>query len=228
MVFGGIERFTLIDYPGKIACMVYTIGCNFRCPYCHNPELVDETTDVHISERELYDFLEYRKGMLDGVVITGGEPTIHEDLPRVMREIKDRGFLVKLDSNGTHPAMLRDAIRDHVVDFIAMDIKSPLSAYGATVGRPVDADAIRESIDLLMHSPIDYEFRTTVVKGMLNPENIEQIGREIRGAKTYVLQKFIPTKILNPQFKKKVSYSDEEFKQFQKMLTAYVDQCLIR
>jgi len=99
---------------------------------------------------------------------------------------------------------------------------------GATVARPVASDAIRESIDLLMHSPIDYEFRTTVVKGMLNPENIEQIGREIRGAKTYVLQKFIPTKILNPQFKKKVSYSDEEFKQFQKMLTAYVDQCLIR
>jgi pyruvate formate lyase activating enzyme len=228
MVFGGIEKFTLIDYPGKIACMVYTIGCNFRCPYCHNPELVDETTDVHISERELYDFLETRKGMLDGVVITGGEPTIHDDLPRVMREIKDRGFLVKLDSNGTHPAMLRDAIRDGIVDFIAMDIKSPLSAYGATIARPVDTDAIRESIDLIMHSPVDYEFRTTVVKGLLSPENIEQIGREIRGAKTYVLQKFIPTKILNPQFKKKVSYSDEEFKQFQKILTAYVDQCLIR
>jgi len=102
MVFGGIEKFTLIDYPGKIACMVYTIGCNFRCPYCHNPELIDETTDVHISERELYDFLKYRKGMLDGVVITGGEPTMHDDLPRVMREIKDRGFLVKLDSNGTN------------------------------------------------------------------------------------------------------------------------------
>lgn len=228
MVFGGIEKFTLIDYPGRLACMVYTIGCNFRCPYCHNPELVDETTDVHISEREFFDFLDTRKGMLDGVVITGGEPTMHDDLPRVMREIKDHGFLVKLDSNGTHPAVLRDAIRDKIVDFIAMDIKSPLAQYGATVARPVDADAIRESIDLLMSSPIDYEFRTTVVKSMLSPESIEQIGREITGAKTYVLQKFIPTKILNPQFKKKVSYTDEEFKQFQKMLTAYVDQCLIR
>jgi pyruvate formate lyase activating enzyme len=228
MVFGGIEKFTLIDYPGKIACMVYTIGCNFRCPYCHNPELIDETTDVHISERELYDFLKYRKGMLDGVVITGGEPTMHDDLPRVMREIKDRGFLVKLDSNGTNPVMLRDAIRDKIVDYIAMDIKSPLSKYGATVARPVDADAIRESIDLLMHSPVDYEFRTTVVKSMLTPEHIEQIGREIQGAKTYVLQKFIPTKILNPQFKNKVSYSDQEFKQLQKMLSAYVEKCLIR
>ena len=187
MVFGGLEKFTLIDYPGKIACMVYTIGCNFRCPYCHNPELVDETTDVHISEREFFDFLEYRKGMLDGVVITGGEPTMHDDLPRVMKEIKDRGFLVKLDSNGTHPKMLRDAIRDGIVDFIAMDIKSPLASYGASVARPVDIDAIRESIDLIMHSPVDYEFRTTVVKSMLPPEKIEQIGREIKGAKTYVL-----------------------------------------
>jgi pyruvate formate lyase activating enzyme len=183
---------------------------------------------VHISERELYDFLDTRKDMLDGVVITGGEPTMHDDLPRVMKEIKDRGFLVKLDSNGTNPAMLRDAIRERIVDFIAMDIKSPLSKYGATVARPVDSDAIRESIDLLMQSPIDYEFRTTVVKSLLSQEDIEQIGREIQGAKTYVLQKFIPTKILNPQFRNKVSYSDEEFKQLQKILTAYVEQCLIR
>ncbi len=228
MVFGGLEKFTLIDYPGKIACMVYTIGCNFRCPYCHNPELVDETTDVHISEREFYDFLDARKGMLDGVVITGGEPTIHADLPQVMREIKTRGFLVKLDSNGTHPAILRDAIRDGIVDFVAMDIKSPLATYGATVARPVDTEAIRESIDILMTSGIDYEFRTTIIKSMLSPEDLEQIGREIRGAKTYVLQKFVPTKILNPQFRNKVTYSDEEFKQFQKILTTYVDQCLIR
>ena len=228
MVFGGIEKFTLIDYPGKIACMVYTIGCNFRCPYCHNPELVDETTDVHIPERELYDFLDTRKGMLDGVVITGGEPTMHADLPRVMQEIKNRRFLVKLDSNGTNPEMLREVIKKGLVDYIAMDIKSPLASYGRTVARPVDIDAIRESVALIMASSVPYEFRTTLVKGMLSQGDIRQIGREIQGAKLYVLQKFVSTKILNPQFKHKVSYSDEEMKEFQDMLSVYVDQCHIR
>ena len=228
MVFGGIEKFTLIDYPGKIACMVYTIGCNFRCPYCHNPELVDETTDVRISEQEFFDFLDTRKGMLDGVVITGGEPTMHEDLPRVMQEIKRRGFLVKLDSNGTNPKMLREVIKKTLVDYIAMDIKSPLASYGHTVARPVDTEAIRESVALIMASGVPYEFRTTLVKGMLSLGDIRQIGREIQGAKLYVLQKFVSTKILNPQFRHKTSYSDEEMKEFQDMLSVYVDQCHIR
>jgi len=172
--------------------------------------------------------LDTRKGMLDGVVITGGEPTMHDDLPRVMREIKSRGFLVKLDSNGTRPEMLRQVIKDGLVDYIAMDIKSPLAKYTGTVARPVDVEAIRESVKLLMTSGIAYEFRTTVVKAQLTPDDIEQIGREIQGAKEYVLQKFIPTKILNPQFKRKVSYSDEEFVQLQAMLAHYVDQCHIR
>ncbi|MGC9602841.1 MAG: anaerobic ribonucleoside-triphosphate reductase activating protein [Minisyncoccia bacterium] len=228
MVFGGIEKFTLIDYPGKIACMVYTIGCNFRCPYCHNPELVNETTDVHISEREFFDFLDARKGTLDGVVITGGEPTVHADLPRVMQEIKKRGFLVKLDSNGTNPRMFREIIKNNLVDYIAMDIKAPLASYGQTVARPVDPEAIKESVALIMASPVEYEFRTTLVKGMLSQGDIQQIGKEIKGAKRYVLQKFVSTKILNPQFKHKVSYSDEEMKEFQDMLSVYVDQCHIR
>ena len=118
--------------------MVYTIGCNFRCPYCHNPELVDETVETRITEREFFDFLDTRKKMLEGVVITGGEPTMHDDLPRVMREIKDRGFLVKLDTNGTRPQMLRDVIRQELVDYVAMDIKAPLAvirAGGRAAGR---------------------------------------------------------------------------------------------
>lgn len=228
MVFGGIEKFTLIDYPGKIACMVYTIGCNFRCPYCHNPELVDETTKIRITEREFFDFLDARKNMIEGVVITGGEPTMHDDLPEVMREIKSRGFLVKLDSNGTRPKMLQDVIEKGLVDYIAMDIKSPLAAYGRVVARPVDTEAIRQSIALLMASLVEYEFRTTLVKGMLSARDLRQIGREIQGARRYVLQKFISTKILNPQFRNKVSYSDEEMRGFQKMLNVYVDHCHIR
>jgi pyruvate formate lyase activating enzyme len=228
MIFGGLEKFTLIDYPGKIACMVYTIGCNFRCPYCHNPELVDETTTVHISERELYNFLDTRKGMLEGVVITGGEPTMHSDLLAVMQEIKARGFLVKLDTNGTHSHMLGQAIEQGLVDYVAMDIKSPLKHYNRTVASAVDTESIRQSIDLLLSSPVEYEFRTTVVKGLLSPEDISEIGKEIKGAKRYYLQKFVSTKILNPQFIKKTTYSDDEFEAFRKELHNYVDYCSIR
>jgi len=228
MVFGGLEKFTLIDYPGKVACMVYTIGCNMRCPYCHNPELVDETVETRIPEAEFLEFLKGRKGMLDGVVITGGEPTMHDDLPAFIFKIKELGFLVKLDSNGTRPAMLRDLIERKLVDYIAMDIKAPLDHYSETVGRPVDIAAIRESIRLLMSSPADYEFRTTVVKSLLSPDDLKAIGHEIKGAKRYFLQKFVPTKILNPQFLRKVTYTDAEFAAFQRSLNRHVASCSIR
>jgi pyruvate formate lyase activating enzyme len=189
---------------------------------------VDETVETRLTERELFDFLDTRTGMLEGVVITGGEPTIHGDLVEIMREIKNRGFLVKLDSNGTHPEVLEAAIAGGLVDYIAMDIKSPLASYERIAARPVDAAAIQKSIALLLASPVAYEFRTTVIKGMLSPADLEDIGREIRGAKQYYLQKFVSTKILNPQFKKKVTYSDDEFKNFQKTLHQYVAHCGIR
>lgn len=228
MVFGGLEKCTLIDYPGKVTCMVYTIGCNWRCPYCHNPELVDETVETRITEKEVLDFLSARKGMLDGLVITGGEPTMHDDLPGFMRKVKNLGFLVKLDSNGTRPAMLKEAIRKKLVDYIAMDIKSPMSKYSQTVARPVDIKAIRKSIDILKSSGIGYEFRTTVIKVLIAPEDFHEIGREIRGADRYFLQRFIPTKVLNPQFKKKVTYNDEELRSFQEIMNKYVKFCGIR
>ncbi len=228
MEFGGLEKFTLVDYPGKVACVVYTIGCNFHCPYCHNPELVNETVETRISEDSFFEFLDTRKGMLDGVVITGGEPTMHDGLPEVIKKIKDRGFLVKLDSNGTRPEMLRDLIEKGVVDYIAMDIKSPFALYPQTVSMPVNIEAVRKSVELLMGSSIKYEFRTTFVKGILAKEDILQIGKEIKGAKRYFLQKFVSTKILNPQLKHKVSYSDAEMEEFKVMLNKYVDYCAIR
>lgn len=229
MEFGGFEKFTLIDYPTKVAAMVYTIGCPFRCPYCHNPELVDETCTTKIDEKIILDFLEGRKGMLDGLVITGGEPTMHgEKLISFMREVKRRGFLVKLDSNGVNPEFLQKVIDEKLVDYIAMDIKSPLVKYTQTVARPVDILAIQKSIDIIKSAGIDYEFRTTIVKSMLSEEDIEQIGKEIKGATTYYLQKFIPTKILNPQFLKKVTYSNEEFAVLKTMMEQYVSFCGIR
>jgi pyruvate formate lyase activating enzyme len=228
MQFGGFNKYTLIDYPGKIACMVYTIGCNFRCPYCHNPELVDETVVERFEESDIFAHLESRRNLIEGVVITGGEPTMHSDLPAFIRAIKNMGFSVKLDTNGTNPEMLATLVNDGSVNYVAMDMKASLMKYSQTVARPVDIDAIKRSIDILISSSITYEFRTTVVKALLTLEDIEEVCKEIRGAKKYYLQKFVSTKILNPQFKRKVNYTDDELKTLKTMATRYVDFCGIR
>ncbi len=228
MIFGGFEKCTLVDYPGKVACMVYTIGCNFRCPYCHNPELVDETVEVRYDEEEVLTFLDNRQRLLDGVVITGGEPTMHEKLPEFIRKVKERGFLVKLDTNGTNPKMLRQVIDEGLIDYVAMDMKSPFHKYSQTVARPVDIEAIKESASALISGSVEYEFRTTLVKSLTSPEDVLEIGKNIKGAKRYFLQQFVPTKILNPQFKRKVSYSDDELVELKKLLSPYVEHCEIR
>lgn len=229
MIFGGFTPLTLIDYPGKTSAMVYTIGCNFRCGYCHNPELVDETVEDTYTEDYVLAFLKKRIGLLDAITITGGEPTMHgEKLIAFMRKVKDLGFLIKLDSNGTNPNFLEKVIHEKLVDYIAMDIKAPLAKYHITAGRPVDVEAIRTSITLLKENRVDYEFRTTVIKILTSPEDIEAIAKEIEGAKTYNLQKFVPTKTLNPQFLRKTTYTDEEFETFQKTCARYVDFCGIR
>lgn len=229
MFFGGFEKFTSIDYPGKTACVVYTIGCPFRCPYCHNPELVNEICKIKVDEKEVLSFLSTRKNMLDGIVITGGEPSVHgELLIEFMKKVKDLGFLIKLDSNGVDPAFLQKVIKDKLVDYIAMDIKAPVIKYMQSVGRSVDIDAIRKSIEIIKNSELDYEFRTTVVRSMLSLKDFEQIGTEIVGAKKYFLQKFIPTKVLNPQFIKKSTYTDSEFLHIKNILEKYVGFCEIR
>ncbi len=228
MRIGGLEKSSLLDYPGKISCIVYTVGCNFRCPYCHNPELVDETIDQEISSEHLLKFLKTRQGLLDGVVITGGEPTMHQDLPELIKSIKDLGFLVKLDSNGTNPVMLEQLIKDRSVDYLAMDIKSPLSKYSQTVARPTDIDAIKRSIELIINQATDYEFRTTVIKTMLTPEDFDDIAKLIRGAKRYYLQRFEPIKILNPQFRQKTTYSDSELESIRKKFAKHVEYCGVR
>lgn len=227
MKIGGLDRCSFIDYPGKMSAIVFTVGCNFRCPYCHNPELVDETADL-IPEAIVLDFLERRKNLLDAVTITGGEPTMHDDLPRFLRKVKRLGYLVKLDSNGTNPDMLKKIFAEELADYIAMDIKTPLYKYEQVVGRPVSEQALRRSIALIKESGIPYEFRTTVVKSLLSPEDLRGIGADIRGAKTYYLQKFTPTKTLNPAFIRKTTYSDEEFREMQEMMEEYVETCSIR
>lgn len=229
MFFGGLEKFTLIDYPSKTACMVYTIGCPFRCPYCHNPELVNQICKTKISEDEVLRFLSSRGNMLDGVVITGGEPSMHgQKLVDFIKKVKKLGFLIKLDSNGVDPIFLQTLISEKLVDYIAMDIKSPMIKYMQSVGRSVDTDNIRKSIEIIKNSGVDYEFRTTIVKSMLSYDDFEQIGREIKGAKKYFLQKFIPSKVLSPNFSKQSTYSDSELKYLKLVMENYVESCEIR
>ena len=229
MLIGGLKKSSLIDYPGKICAIVFTQGCNFRCPYCHNPELVKpELFEKSIPEEEIFSFLETRRGKLDAVEITGGEPTLQKDLLLFIKKIKDKGFLVKLDSNGTNPEIVKKAIGDNLVDYLAMDVKAPLEKYSEIVGVEVDTRKIKESIDLIMNSGINYELRTTLVKSLLSKEDIIKIGKLIKGAKNYFLQKFVPTKTLNPDFMSEKTYSDKELEELKSILGEYVENCMIR
>jgi len=227
MNIGGFEKMSLIDYPGHMSAIIFTSGCNFRCPYCHNPELVEETAPL-LEQKDIYEFLRTRVGRLEAVSITGGEPTMHADLPDMIRTIRAIGYRIILDSNGTHPDMLKELIDQKLVDYIAMDIKAPIGEYPRITGMPTNFDAIEKSIDLLMSSPIEYEFRTTIIKSLLSPADILQIAQRIKGARLYALQKFISKKILNPQFRSKTTYSDTEFEDMQKTIAPLVTECIIR
>lgn len=219
----GLQKTTFIDYPEKIACIVFTQGCNFRCGYCHNPELFENKEPV-LSVPAFFEFLNKRKGKLDGVVITGGEPTLHgKDLIEFIKEVKSFGFLVKLDTNGTHPDVLQELLNENLLDYIAMDIKAPLAKYKTITQTDIDTKIIKKSIDMIMKSGVDYEFRTTIVKSQLSVEDLRQIGELIQGAKRYYMQKFLATKILDETLMSEESYTDEEFKNLRTILEEYVD-----
>ena len=219
----GLQKTTFIDYPEKIACIVFTQGCNFRCGYCHNPELFENKEPV-LKVPAFFEFLNKRKGKLDGVVITGGEPTLHgKDLIEFIKEVISLGFLVKLDTNGTHPDVLQELLNENLLDYIAMDIKAPLAKYKAITQTDIDTKIIKKSIDMIMNSGVDYEFRTTIVKSQLSVEDLRQIGELIQGAKRYYMQKFLATKILDETLMSEESYTDEEFKNLRTILEEYVD-----
>lgn len=219
----GLQKTTFIDYPEKIACIVFTQGCNFRCGYCHNPELFENKEPV-LSVPAFFEFLNKRKGKLDGVVITGGEPTLHgKDLIEFIKEVKSLGFLVKLDTNGTHPDVLQELLNENLLDYIAMDIKAPIAKYKTITQTDIDTKIIKKSIDMIMNSGVDYEFRTTIVKSQLSVEDLRQIGELIQGAKRYYMQKFLATKILDETLMSEESYTDEEFKNLRTILEEYVD-----
>ena len=192
MNINGLQKLTLLDFPGHIACTVFTAGCNFRCPFCHNGGLVLSDAGLpNIPEDEFFAFLKSRVGRLEGVAITGGEPTLHADLPAFIKKIKEMGFAVKLDSNGQNPSMLRSLLSDGFLDYVAMDIKNSRERYGETIGIPgFRTDRVEESVKLLMESDIDYEFRTTLCAELHDDASVKAIGEWIAGCKAYYLQSY--------------------------------------
>lgn len=196
----GFIPTTMLDWRGKLASTIFLAQCNFHCPFCHNPELVNEYQKLPtIPINHVISHLLNRRGWLDGIVISGGEPTIQPGLPAFLKKIKEIGYPVKLDTNGTRPEVLAALINQRLVAAVAMDIKTTFDKYPLTVKKPVKIDKIKESIDLLMNSAIEYEFRTTVVPGYADPEDILQIAQQIKGARAYVLQQFNPKTVLAPE-----------------------------
>ena len=191
MKIQGVPKMTLLDFPGRVACTVFLGGCDFRCPFCHNGELLDGSAPAIMDDRELLRFLKGRQGLLDGVAITGGEPLLRKDLPDLLRSVRELGFALKVDTNGNHPRALEGLLTEGLVDYVAMDIKNSPKKYALTVGLDhLDLGPIRQSVRLLMDSSIPYEFRTTVVDQLHKAEDFEAIGRWIAGAKAYFLQSF--------------------------------------
>lgn len=230
MLIAGLQKTTLVDYPGHLACTVFTSGCNFRCHFCHNPELVKPQGKVEpiLSNTEFFTFLQSRKGLLEGVCITGGEPTLHPDLPEFIREIKELGYKVKLDSNGTNPQILETLIASELVDYIAMDLKNDAENYEATVGTSVDLEKIKQSVKLLLRGKVSYEFRTTVVPGLHSVTNFHQMGQWIRGAHLYVIQNFKPGQTLNPDYATLSPFESTRLEEFKKIMQSYVQQVQLR
>ncbi len=228
MVISGLQKLTLLDYPGHTACTVFTPFCNWRCPFCHNAALVLRGEEQPVlDEKEFFAFLSRRKGLLDGVAVTGGEPTLHKDLPDFLRRVKDMGFAVKLDTNGTHPAMLRTVLEEGLADYVAMDIKAGRANYPSVTGtlRP-GLEAVEESAALLMAGQTNFEFRTTVVRELHATEDFRDIARWLAGDEKYFLQAFKDSgDILAGDFS---AFSREEMEKFRAALAPSIPRTEIR
>lgn len=234
MIIAGLQRTTLIDYPGKLACVVFLAGCNFRCPWCYSSELVLPLKIVaqpRISDQEFFNFLRQRQGQLDGVVICGGEPTINKDLPQFIEKIKALGYFVKLDSNGSNPKMLKDLVAAKLIDYVAMDIKIAQEnpVYQEIMTEGITTDHIKESVEFLKQAKVDFEFRTTVVNTIHSKENFVKIAKWIGGPEVkYYLQNFRPEKLIDPEFEKIKPYPDQWLKEVAKEISPQFKICQLR
>ena len=240
----GLQKLTLLDFPGRVAAIVFTGGCNFRCPFCQNSSLVLAPQIVpEISEEEFRQFLHRRQGLLDGICVTGGEPTLHADLPDFLASIKDAGYLVKLDTNGTNPDMLESLLSDGLLDYIAMDVKAGPGNYARVCGLSALSETsadnlpdtkerllanVRRSVKLLMGSGIEYEFRTTVVKGLHSARDFEEIASWLAGCRAYFLQAFRDCPEVLLEDHPFSAFSDEEMKDFLKIVQKKIPQAALR
>lgn len=224
--FVGMEKLSLVDFDSKIVCTLFSSGCNFNCAFCHNSPLIEEVKDNYLKFEEIIAYLKSRKNMLDGVCITGGEPTLMDDLKEKIIQIKELGLLVKLDTNGTNPRILKELIEEKLIDYVAMDIKNSLEEYHKICRvECVNLDAITESINILMASNIDYEFRTTLIDEYHNTDNILKIGSLIKGTKKYFLQKYTyrdTCPLVLHEVKK------EKALEFQSLLSKYIESVNLR
>ncbi len=232
MIIGGLQKTTLIDYPGKIACTVFLAVCNFRCPWCYSGELVLPAKIIKqpkIKEQDFFNFLRERKGLLEGVVICGGEPTVNKELPGFIKKIKNLGFLVKLDTNGSNPKMLKDLINENLIDYVAMDIKMPKEKYAGFFGKCTDIKDIEESVEMLKKDFKNSEFRTTVVPGIHEKEDFTEIAKWISGPDIkYYLQNFRPEKTIDPEFEKVRPFQKEFLDEIIKEISPQFKTCQLR
>ncbi len=233
MLITAITKFTTIDFPGKLACIIFTGGCNLRCAFCHNPEFVlpeklEEMKHSAISFETVMNFLKARKGMLEGVVICGGEPTVQVDLIERMREIRLLGYAIKLDTNGLNPGVLRKIFIEGLVDYVAMDLKMPLNYEKKLVGVTVKDGVLRESVEMIMGSGVDYEFRTTVIPGVHTEQVLAKMGGQIAGARRWALQAFRNAKTLNPDFAKVANTQRGELESLAEKMKGIVKEMIVR
>ncbi|HVO66897.1 MAG TPA: anaerobic ribonucleoside-triphosphate reductase activating protein [Syntrophales bacterium] len=229
MKIGGLQKVSLIEYPGKICAIIFSQGCNFRCPYCYNPELVDpELYKECLTQDEILSFLAKRKGKLDAVTISGGEPTLQPDLLEFIKRVRKIGYLIKIDTNGSRPEIVEKLIGGKLIDYIAMDVKGPLKKYRMITRSQIHEEEIKQSIEMIMKSGMPYEFRTTVLKNLLEESDILEIGKLIKNARLYLLQYFIPTRTLDKEFLNYEAYSQEEMERFKGKLIKDIPVVLIR
>ena len=230
MIIGGWHKNSLIDYPGKISCVLFLSGCNFECPYCYNPDLAKGTPAVVLNQQRVYDFLAQRKELLDGVVLSGGEPTLNKDLVALCEKIKKMGYSLKLDTNGSRPQMIQELLEKGLVDYIAMDIKTDPFNYSPLIWENSQPNQILSSIQIVMQAAIPYEFRTTCLKPFVNETVIKGIAQRIEGAMLYAIQRFQNYKVLDPEFCRKndCEYDDNELMHLKSVAEPLVKQCIIR
>ncbi|MGD2279488.1 MAG: anaerobic ribonucleoside-triphosphate reductase activating protein [Candidatus Omnitrophota bacterium] len=228
MKIAGFQKLSLVDYPGYLAAVVFVQGCNFRCPYCQNPDLVTLEKRFDCSQQEILDYISARKNMVEGLVITGGEPTIYDDLPDFIKRVKNAGVKLKLDTNGANPDQLKELLKSGLLDFVALDIKTSPSKYGLVADSENAPEAVSESIRMLMSSRVPYEFRTTCVPGIVDKEDLSAIVKLISGAEKYCLQQFRPIITFESKFQDVKPYSKETLEDFRSILSASVKSVEIR